>query len=185
MGTEKCPFCGQEIDAEAAKCFFCGAKLDEESVEKRLEQLHVQESARRVHRPIALGLVVVAILIYLILFHGAPVKRRLPAIQGLPDSPTVRLNAKVISAGARFIISNNDPFDWENVKLEVSSAAFGEPFGLNVARIPAGQTHTVDAAEFHNKDGVSFNPLSMKLQRFRIRCDTPGGRSGSYLAGGD
>jgi len=43
----------------------------------------------------------------------------------------------------------------------------------------------VDAAEFHNKDGAPFNPLSMKLQRFRIRGDTPGGQSGSYLAGED
>jgi hypothetical protein len=186
MGTEKCPFCGQEIDAEAAKCFFCGAKLDEESVERRLEQLHLQEdrrSARKVHIPVALGVVVAVILTYLVLFHGAPAKKPSPAVHRPPESPTVHLNAKVTFAGARFVISNNDSFDWENVKLEITSAALGEPFGLNVPRIPAGETHTVDAAEFCSKDGTPFNSFSMKLRRFRIRCDTPDRQSGSYLAG--
>ena len=66
MGTEKCPFCGQEIDAEAIRCFFCGAKLDENSVEKRLEQLYIQEDRRFIRgfdNPVAPKVIAVLILI--------------------------------------------------------------------------------------------------------------------------
>ena len=54
MGTEKCPFCRQEIDAAATMCFFCGAELSEESIHKRLEQLQEQDArvARRIRSPI-------------------------------------------------------------------------------------------------------------------------------------
>lgn len=186
MGTEKCPFCGQEIDAEATRCFFCGARLDEESVEKRLEQLHVQEGrrlARRVRNPIALEVVAVLILIYVVLFHGEPAGKRSSAVVGPSESSTVRLNAKVTFAGPRFVISNNDSFHWENVKLEVTSGAFGESFALSVPKISAGETYTVGASEFYRKDGTRFDPVSTKPQRFWIRCDTPEGENGSYMAG--
>ena len=186
MGTEKCPFCGQEIEARATKCFFCGAKLDEASIERRLEQLHYQErhrSARRIHCRLAMAVVVTGILLVIVLFYGMP-GRWNPSPLGRPsESSTVRLNATVNFAGARFVISNNDSFDWENVKLEVVPADFGEPFGLAVTRIPAGGTYTVGVGEFRRNDGTRFDPFSTKSERFRIRCETPEKRSGSYLAG--
>ncbi|HUV66298.1 MAG TPA: zinc ribbon domain-containing protein [Sedimentisphaerales bacterium] len=186
MGTEKCPFCGQEIDAGATKCFFCGAKLDEESIERRLEQLHYQEvlrSARKIRGPVVLEVMVVGILLGIVLFHGVPGGKNPSPLEHRSESSTVRLNAKVTFAGARFVISNNDLFDWENIKLEVVSADFGEPFCLTVTRIPAGGTYTVGAAEFRRNDGTRFNPFSTKSERFWIRCDTPERGNGSYLAG--
>ena len=186
MGTEKCPFCGQEIDAEATRCFFCGARLDEESVEKRLEQLHVREDrrfARRVRNPVVLKVVAVLILMYVVLFHGEPAGERSSAIMRPSEGTTVRLNAKVTFAGALFVISNNDSFDWENVELEITSGVFGESFGLSVPKISAGKTHSVEAAEFRGKDGTRFDLVSMKPRQFWIRCDTPGSENGSYMAG--
>jgi len=186
MGTEKCPFCGQEIEAGATKCFFCGAKLDEESIEKRLEELHYQEcprSARRIRRPVTLAVVVVGIVLGFVLFYGIPGRRNPSPLERPSESSMVRLNARVTFAGARFVISNKDSFDWENVKLEVVPADFGEPFCLAVTRIPAGGTYTVGVVEFRRNDGARFDPFSTKSERFRIRCDTPEKRSGSYLAG--
>lgn len=187
MGTEKCPFCGQEIDAEATKCFFCGASLDEESIEKRIEQLHYQEDvrlARKVRSPVVLEVLVVGILLGIILFHGTPGGKHSSLLEGPSRSSTISLNAEVTFAGSLFVISNNDPFDWENVKLEVVSAGSGEPFCLTVLEpIRAGGTYTAKAATFCRKDGTRFNPLSMKLHRFWIRCDTPERENGSYLAG--
>jgi hypothetical protein len=186
MGTEKCPFCGQEIDAGAAKCFFCGAKLDEESIESRLEQLHYQEglrSGRKIRCPVALIVMVAGILLAIVLFRGTPGGRSFSPLEHPSESSTVRLNAKVTFAGARFVISNNDTFDWENVKLEVVSVDFTEPFCLTVTRIPAGGTYTVGAAEFCRKDGTRFSQFSTRSERFRIRCDTPERGNGSYLAG--
>lgn len=186
MGTEKCPFCGQEIDTEATRCFFCGARLDEDSVEKRLGQLYAREDrrfTRRIGKPVVLEVIVVLILTYVVLFHGEPAGRRSSVVSGPPGSSTVRLNAKVTFAGAQLIISNNDSFDWENVIMEISSGIFGESFGLNVPKISAGQTCAVEAAEFRRKDGIRFDPGSTRPQKFWIRCDTPGKESGSYMGG--
>jgi hypothetical protein len=81
MGTEKCPFCGQEIDADATRCFFCGSELDRESVDKRLEQLHKQDSSRRkIHSPGALVAIVGIILVCVVLFRGTSGVKRPPAV---------------------------------------------------------------------------------------------------------
>lgn len=186
MGTEKCPFCGQEIDAGATKCFFCGEKLDEKSIESRLEQLHYQEglrSGRKIRCPVVLKVMVAGILLGIVLFRGTPGGNNFSPLEHPSEGTAVRLSARVTFAGARFVISNNDTFDWENVKLEVVSADSMEPFCLTVTRIPAGGTYTVGAAEFRRNDGTRFNPSSTKSERFWIRCDIPERGSGSYLAG--
>ena len=183
MGTEKCPFCGQEIDADATRCFFCGSELDRESVDKRLEQLQKQDSSRRkVHSPGALVAVVGIILIYAVLFRGTSGVKRPPAVESQSERSTVQLNAKVTLAGARLTISNNDPFDWDSVELEIVSETAGDHFSLMVPKISAGETHTASATEFSGKDGTSFNPYTMKLDRVWVRGETPSG-IGSYLAG--
>ena len=78
MGTEKCPFCGQEIDAAAIRCFFCGAELNEESVHKRLEQLHVQDikADLRIHKHLLIKVIVILILAGLVFFYGTSSKKR-------------------------------------------------------------------------------------------------------------
>jgi len=182
MATERCPFCGEQIEAGAARCFFCSASLDYDLVEKRLDQLHRQESARRARSPAALVLVALVILASIVLFQIIPGARRGHEIQIAPRGPTVALNADVTIAGAQCAVSNNDSFDWENVRLEIASATLENNFALRVPKIPAGQTHTTNLAEFVTEKGVSFNPLTAKPQRFRIRCDTPDEQTGSYLA---
>jgi len=187
MGTEKCPFCGQEIDVEATRCFFCGSQLDEESIEIRLEQIQIQEkveSAQKTRKPVALEVIVVIILICAALFHGSPSRKKYSSGDAGPsDSSTVRLNAKVTFTGTRFVIYNNDSFDWKNVKLEILSESIENCFSLRVPKISAGETYTAGAAEFSKKDGARFNPFTMEPKRFWIRCDTPNKENGSYLAG--
>ncbi|OHB60310.1 MAG: hypothetical protein A2168_04025 [Planctomycetes bacterium RBG_13_50_24] len=185
MGTEKCPFCGQEIDAAATRCFFCGAELNEESIHKRLEQLQKQEArlAQRVRKPIAVGIIFVIILISIIFFYDNSGKKRISDVDSSGRSSTVKLNAKVLYPGARFIISNNDSFDWKNVKLEIVSETTEDRFSLKVPNILAGETYTAAAAEFLKDDGIRFNPYTMKPKKFWILCDTPTRENGSYLVG--
>ena len=186
MGTEKCPFCGQEIDAEATRCFFCGSDLNEESVEKRLEKLQGQryiESVRKVHIPVVLGLLVVIIFVCAVLFHAPPGRKRSLVSKDLSGSSTTRLNANVLFTGAKFLISNKDSFDWENVRLEIVSGTLGSGFSLKIPKISAGETFKVSASEFTKKDGTRFNPYAMKLQRFWIQCETPSSQNASYIAG--
>lgn len=186
MGTEKCPFCGQEIDAAATKCFFCGADLSEDSIHKRFEQLHEQNLrlARRVHRPIVVGVIVILILISIVFFYETPyIQKHTPVIDNSYQNSTVRLKAKVTFPGERFIISNNDSFDWRNVRLEIVSEATEDRFSLIVPNILAGETYTAAAAEFLKDDGIRFNPYTMKPRKFWIICDTPTRENGSYQAG--
>lgn len=186
MGTEKCPFCGQEIDTEATRCFFCGANLDEESVEKRLEQLYLQQDrrfARNIGSSLLPKVIAVLILIYIVLFHGEPPGKRSRPVIGPPESPVVRLNAKVAIAGRQLVVSNNDSFDWENVKMEIASGVPHDPFVLSIPKISAGQSYTLEAEEFRRKDGARLDPSLAKPQRVWIRCETPKKESGFYMAG--
>jgi hypothetical protein len=184
MGTEKCPFCGQEIDAAATRCFFCGAELNEESVHKRLEQLYKQDArpARRIRNPIVAVIIVVIILIYFVFFYDTPGKKAIPVINNPYQSSIVILKAKVTFPGERFLISNNDSFDWSNVKLEIMPESTEDHFCLRVPIIPSGETYTAAAAEFSKEDGIRFNPYKMKPKKFWILCETPNKESGSYQA---
>jgi hypothetical protein len=182
MGTEKCPFCGQEVDAAATRCFFCGAELNEESVHKRLEQLHKQDARldRRIHRPVAAGVIFVIVMISILFFYEMSGKRRISAIDNTDKSSMVRLRAEVTFPGARFIITNNDSFDWKNVKLEIMPESTKEWFSLRVPNISAGQTYTAAATKFSKEDGARFNPNILRPKEFWILCDTPTSKRGSY-----
>jgi hypothetical protein len=186
MGPEKCPFCGQEIDTEATKCFFCGAELDEASIERRLEQLLIEDNNKptlKVRCPLALQVIVIIILICIALFSTTSKRKPTSTQEIFSRESTVRLNTNVSFTGSKFIISNNDPFDWTNVELKITSEASDSDFSHKVPKIPAGEIYSVRAAEFATKDGTSFNPYKMKPKRFRIWCDTPTRENGSYFAG--
>ena len=182
MGTEKCPFCGQEIDAAAKRCFFCGANLNEESVHKRLEQLHVQDiqAARRIHKPLLIKVIVVVIFVGVIFFYGTSGRKHMSGVN-IGQSSTVKLNAEVALSGTRFVVSNNDSFDWKNVKMEIVSDSIKERFSLSISAILSGETYTAEATKFISSDGIHFNPDKIKTGNFRIFCDTPNRGSGSYL----
>ena len=187
MGTEKCPFCGQEIDAEATKCFFCGAKLDAESIERQLEELHHQEalqSARKTRHLAGLAVIVAGVLLAVFVFRGSPhLKNLLPLVNRPSDSLAATvLHATVTFNGEKFIVSNNDSFDWENVTLEALPGGSGEPFHLTIGRIPAKGAHTAEVSQFRRADGSSLDAPVMRPLRLRIRSDVRGRPGGSYLA---
>jgi hypothetical protein len=184
MGTEKCPFCGQEIDSSAKKCFFCGAELNDESVHQRLEQLQIQDiqAARRIHKPFLLKVIVILILAGVIFFYDTSGRKHTSKLDNPAQSLTVKLKAKVTFPGTQFIISNNDSFDWKNVKLEIIPDSMEERFRLSIPIIISGEKYTANATKFLNNEGIHFNPDKMKPRKFWILCDTPAGRSGSYMA---
>ena len=160
MGTEKCPFCGQEIDSSAKKCFFCGAELNDESVHQRLEQLQIQDiqAARRIHKPFLLKVIVILILAGAIFFYDTSSRKHTSKVDNSAQSSTVKLKAKVTFPGAQFIISNNDSFDWKNIRLEIIPDSMEEHFRLSIPIIISGETYTADATKFLNNEGTRFNP---------------------------
>jgi len=184
MGPEKCPFCGQEIDSEATRCFFCGAELDEEDVVQRLEQLEMEDNKsakQKTKCPLALW-IVVFILICIVIFSGASIKKSGSVRPSSSQESTARLNAKVTFTGSQFIIYNDDSFDWRRVDLQITLETVGSDFNLSVPVIPAGEKRTVRASEFVGKDDGRYNPYTMKPRRFMIRCVTQTGKNGTYSA---
>jgi hypothetical protein len=186
MGPEKCPFCGQEIDSESIKCFFCGSVLDESSIEKRLEQLHEHENTKHISRvkcPLSVKVIVIIILICTALFTGISKLKPLSSTADLTKGTTIQLNANVTFSGSRFIIHNNDSFDWINVELQIISDYILNNFNTTIPKIPSGKTYSVSATEFTRNDGTHFNPYAMEIQRFWIKCNTSTKEKGSYFAG--
>jgi len=95
-------------------------------------------------------------------------------------SSTIDLKASVRFTGTQFVITNNNSFDWTNVKLEVNSGLLRGGFVLKTKRICAGETYTVRAMQFAKGDGNRFNPLTNKPLNFSIWCDTPEGKGFWY-----
>ena len=95
------------------------------------------------------------------------------------------LNASIRFTGTQFVITNNDSFDWTDVKLEVNSQGLRSGYILRSNVIEAGTTYTVGAMQFAKKNGEKFNPFTHKPTNFSIWCDTPGGKNGSYYGAWD
>ncbi len=94
MATEKCPFCGQEIDAAATKCFYCEAELNKESVHNRLEQLHDQDirAARKIHKSHFIKVAVVLALIGIVFFYIKRTNYAEPKIIAVRNSSKINLS---------------------------------------------------------------------------------------------
>jgi len=126
---------------------------------------------------------VIIVLICIALFSGTSRRKPIFTKTRFSRESTVRLNTKVVFTGEKFIISNDDSFDWTDVELQITPETDESNFSLKVSKIPAGEKYSVSAAEFVTKDGSKFNPNEMKPKRFRIWCDTPTRVNGSYFAG--
>lgn len=62
------------------------------------------------------------------------------------------------------IVSNKDPFDWLEVRLNVND------YELTQDRIGAGAVVELPFRDFANADGLRFNPITMKPRTVRIRA---------------
>lgn len=85
------------------------------------------------------------------------------------------LNAAVRFDGAQFHISNNDDYDWVDVKLQVNS-----DYELRVGRMDAMTEYSVGAMQFTKGDGTRFNPFGQKAKNFFIWAHTEDGHSVSW-----
>lgn len=84
---------------------------------------------------------------------------------------TKTLKAEIRFDGSQFIITNNDSFDWIDVKFKLNEGIIKTGYRLNTDRIKAGHIYTVGALQFAKPDGTRFNPITMKPQSMFIICD--------------
>jgi hypothetical protein len=125
-----------------------------------------------------IGCLILIILVVIVVIYNA-VKPSKP-VSTEPQKPLFyELNASVHFDGAQYIISNNDDFDWTNVKLEVNAGLLKGGYVYNVAILKKQQTYTIGSMQFAKGDGTRFNPYTMKAINIDIWCDTPKGK-GAY-----
>ncbi|MBA7493260.1 hypothetical protein ES702_03817 [subsurface metagenome] len=118
------------------------------------------------------------IIVVIVLIIGLYIIFAPPEKQKAPSKPLyISLNASVQFTGTQFIITNNDSFEWRNVKLEINSKILKSGYKLTTYKMIAGQTYTVGSMQFAKSDGTRFNPFSMKVQSIDIYCDTSKGKA--------
>ena len=88
---------------------------------------------------------------------------------GGSDGPE-SLNASVRFDGTQFHISNNDTYDWVDVKIQINN-----DYELRVSRLNANTEYSVGAMQFTKSDGTRFNPFLQKAKNVFIWAHTEEG----------
>tara|TARA_B100000315_G_scaffold249235_1_gene280147 strand:- start:69 stop:380 length:312 start_codon:yes stop_codon:yes gene_type:complete len=88
----------------------------------------------------------------------------------------VDLKARINYRDGQFTITNNDTFDWINVKFEIN-----KEYTIRVDRINAGEVYTVGSMQFTKSDGAKFNPFTHSPHDFFIWAKTREGKRGMWL----
>ena len=182
MALIKCKECGREISDQATSCPGCGAPV---SVYK--EPPIGQKRKLSIIEKIGLFFLCgIGLLIIYAFFadtstptHTTTSTRPRPTASPTPDD--IDLNASVRFQDNIFIITNNDSFDWRNIRLTINGGVF-KGYELKHGLIQSGAVYEVGSMQFADSDGQRFNPFTMKPQSFWIACDTPQGRG--FWAGG-
>lgn len=93
---------------------------------------------------------------------------------GASDGPE-KLNAAVRFDGTQFHITNNDSYDWVDVKLQINS-----DYEMRVSRLNALTEYSVGAMQFTTGDGTRFNPFLQKTKNIFIYAHTEDGHIVSW-----
>jgi len=132
-------------------------------------------SSRRVRFAVSLGI----LLFFSVLAVGSS-----GGSSSTDTSSTVAdLNAKVTLSGATLSVTNDDSFDWSEVKFELNSQGLKSGYTYRVATVKAGQTVKLSLSDFTLGDGTRFNVLTTKPLNFGVWCKVPKGGNGSWYGG--
>lgn len=116
--------------------------------------------------------IVLGILLFLIvLVVGAGILLSDDETKIETSQPAKTLSARIRFDGTQFTITNNNTFNWTNVKFELNSGILKGGYILRQGRIKAKNTYTVGALQFAKSDGTRFNPFTMKPQSIFIFAD--------------
>ena len=100
-----------------------------------------------------------------------------PSKKSQQERSIPNLNAAVRFTGTQIIIENKDPFDWNNVRIELNAGLLNSGYYLDAAAIKVGTTATVGILNFAKSSGERLNPLTIKVRKVTVFADTPSGRA--------
>jgi ABC-type xylose transport system permease subunit len=152
------------------------ARVEAQEKVKKEKELEAKKAQEKQVKKVGIGCAVIILIIIIIIGIGGIIGSLTPddKTEEVPSS-IVDLKASVVFDGAQFIITNNDNFDWTNVKFEVNSGIFEGGYVLRASKVDAGGTYTVGALQFAKGGGERLNPFTHKVQSISIWCDTPKG----------
>ena len=191
MAVMECPECQGKVSDTADACPHCGYSFAAEA-ERYKQEVKGYQKAEQADRNKAICLVLLALVVagafWLRTSSGkdfvkdyrkygpfGEVERR----DAMNKKRESKLTADVRYSPTKFIITNQDGFDWTSVELEINSVGLKSGYILKVGRISAGQTCTVQKVEFAKPDGTRFNPIAVKALNFSVLADTPNGKAAS------
>jgi hypothetical protein len=93
-------------------------------------------------------------------------------------APVVDLHPVVSVYPPTMRLTNEDAFEWEDVRLVLNAHGTDDGYTWHVAHVPAGAQVTVALEKFTTPDGQAFNPRTTKAFVLAIEADTPYGRGG-------
>lgn len=91
-----------------------------------------------------------------------------------PVRPAPKMSVGMSFKGTHFELRNEGTEAWQDITIEVNDG-----YKTSLAALEAGQSASIGAMEFANKQGLRFNPYQMKPQQVYIRA-TMRGQSVSY-----
>lgn len=152
--TKKCSSCDKEISAKAKKCPYCQQDL---------------RSWFRKH-PILTFLGIMILLVVGLSSSSSKEGGKQTSTSKPTPTPERDFKASVDFTGSQFVISNLDELDCVNAKMEINGGILSGGYVLDGYTLEKGQTYTVGAMQFTEKDGTRFNPLNTKPKNFFISC---------------
>ena len=96
---------------------------------------------------------------------GKSVKRRVSSL----------IKASVNYTQTHFVVTNNDTFDWQNIKMELGVDGYDDPFIFKTETIMAGKTCMVSRMQFVSEDGIKLGMSNAYPETFSISCKTSKG----------
>jgi hypothetical protein len=144
---------------------------EEEKARAEAQERIRKEQAAESGKKIGKGCLIIAAIVVVLVIAIA-----IPIATCDTESSQVDLNASVSYNDGQFTITNNDNFDWYDVKFTLNS-----DYELRHPVIAARTTYTVGSMQFAKSDGTMFNPFTMKPLTMSIYCDTPDGKYGWWF----
>ena len=129
------------------------------------------------HRVVGLGFLVVVVVAAV---AGFSASNEADAGQGDQFTSEARCSSGV-RWNSSFRISNLGSIDWNQCKLELNAAGFGDGYSVLAPWIGARQTVEFGDTTFRRHDGTAYERAMNTPHRFTIRCLDVGGTSGAYI----
>lgn len=95
----------------------------------------------------------------------------------LKKTKEITLNATIQKSNTQLVITNDDTFDWKDVKIVING-----DYKYTIESIPMLSQQKIGFMKFANNDNKLLNPFEYKIVDVQIYCKTPSGNDGFVSA---